>query len=388
MHKTYYPLILLCLLFSLAMTTSSCSDGNNDVSENKNNIDSSDDNSSDDGSTDQDDNQQEDDDFNNPLVTKNATTETINLFHYLQAHYGKDIISASMANVDWNTNECEWVYRHTGKYPAMAGFDFISIYNQEAKYKDISPLVDWHSQHGLITLMWHWNIPRTEGTSSNYGFYSLSHHNSSGTNQYSNITPDVVNDSTSWGYKYLVNDMKKVADVLLRLQEVGIPVLWRPLHEASGGWFWWGAADASSYKKLWRLMYQVFQEKGVKNTIWVWTSEINDKDWYPGDQYVDLIGRDKYNENNSLAIGDEYRTLVANYPTKMVTLSECGQLANIPSQWDAEAKWSWFMPWYDYDRTKDNSSASSSSHKWADIVWWQAALNQSNCITRDEINLN
>jgi len=39
----------------------------------------------------------------------------------------------------------------------------------------------------------------------------------------------------------LLNDIDTMARKLKQVQDAGVPVLFRPLHEAEGGWFWWGA---------------------------------------------------------------------------------------------------------------------------------------------------
>ena len=57
------------------------------------------------------------------------------------------------------------------------------------------------------------------------------------------------------GYDLLIRDIDAIAEQLKRLQDAGVPVLWRPLHEASGGWFWWGNAGAEAYKELYVLLY-------------------------------------------------------------------------------------------------------------------------------------
>ena len=93
------------------------------------------------------------------------------------------------------------------------------------------------------------------------------------------------------------SDLEKIVPYLQQLQRAGIPVLWRPLHEAAGKWFWWGNGTAENYRKLWHIMFDFFKQRGVNNLIWVWTSEKNDPDWYPGDEYVDIIGTDMYGQN-------------------------------------------------------------------------------------------
>lgn len=97
----------------------------------------------------------------------------------------------------------------------------------------------------------------------------------------------------TWENKVFTEDLKNAAAYLKLLRDADIPVLWRPFHEAAGGWFWWGK-DAASFKSLWIAMFNYFKTEGLDNLIWVWTTEGNDSDWYPGDQYVDIVGRDIY----------------------------------------------------------------------------------------------
>ena len=100
----------------------------------------------------------------------------------------------------------------------------------------------------------------------------------------------------TWENKVFTSDMAAVAGYLKLLKDAGIPVLWRPFHEAAGKWFWWGK-DAASHKAMWIAMFNYFKAQGLDNLIWVWTTETGDEDWYPGDQYVDIIGRDIYSKD-------------------------------------------------------------------------------------------
>ena len=45
--------------------------------------------------------------------------EAARLLDYLKSIYGKKTLSGTCANVNWNTNEAQWVYKHTGKWPAI-----------------------------------------------------------------------------------------------------------------------------------------------------------------------------------------------------------------------------------------------------------------------------
>lgn len=181
----------------------------------------------------------------------------------------------------------------------------------------------------------------------------------------------------TWENKVFTEDLKNAAAYLKLLRDADIPVLWRPFHEAAGGWFWWGK-DAASFKSLWIAMFNYFKTEGLDNLIWVWTTEGNDADWYPGDQYVDIVGRDVYNKETADCVS-EYTSIAENYGNKIVSLSECGTVGLISEQWASGARWSWFMPWYD----GTNEDGSPLVH--ADEAWWKDAMSQEFVVSREEL---
>ncbi len=181
----------------------------------------------------------------------------------------------------------------------------------------------------------------------------------------------------TWENKVFTEDLKNAAAYLKLLRDADIPVLWRPFHEAAGGWFWWGK-DAASFKSLWIAMFNYFKTEGLDNLIWVWTTEGNDADWYPGDQYVDIVGRDVYNKETADCVS-EYTSIAENYGNKIVSLSECGTVGLISEQWASGARWSWFMPWYD----GTNEDGSPVVH--ADEAWWKDTMSQEFVVSREEL---
>jgi len=181
----------------------------------------------------------------------------------------------------------------------------------------------------------------------------------------------------TWENKVFTEDLKNAAAYLKLLRDADIPVLWRPFHEAAGGWFWWGK-DAASFKSLWIAMFNYFKTEGLDNLIWVWTTEGNDADWYPGDQYVDIVGRDVYNKETADCVS-EYTSIAENYGNKIVSLSECGTVGLISEQWASGARWSWFMPWYD----GTNEDGSPVVH--ADEAWWKDAMSQEFVVSRADL---
>jgi mannan endo-1,4-beta-mannosidase len=140
--------------------------------------------------------------------------------------------------------------------------------------------------------------------------------------------------------------MDTIAALLLRLQAANVPVLWRPLHEAEGGWFWWGAQGPEACVALYKLMFDRFtNHHGLRNLIWVWNSAA--PAWYPGDAIVDILGIDSYPPiGDHGALSAQYKSLVAlGKDTKMVALPEVGNIPD-PAQLKLyHADWSYFVTW-------------------------------------------
>ena len=310
------------------------------------------------------------------------------LMDVLQTLYGNKIISGTTAYVDWNTKQAEQVNEWTGKYPAMNTYDFINIHaskdvNPEGwlDYSDISGVKKWASEGGLVSAMWHWQVKNNAGT----GY---------------TCTPGTADAETSFdASKILIEgtaentlakqQLSQVCGYLKKMKDAGIPVIWRPFHEAAGNttlysggtaWFWWGAQGADVYKHLWQWMYNyMVNERGLNNLIWVWTSQTKDGDWYPGNSYVDIIGRDIYGGQAAKQKSD-FDNLTASYPNMMIALSECGNIndanqSDISTVWETSAKWSWFSTWYD--------AAGNQLHNTQD--WWTNAFSQDYVITRAQM---
>jgi len=192
----------------------------------------------------------------------------------------------------------------------------------------------------------------------------------------------------------MMKDIDKVASTLKKLKQRKIPVLWRPLHEAGGRWFWWGL-DADACNELWRVMYDRFTNyHGLNNLIWVWTSAAewnkpysDGYKWYPGDEYVDIVGIDIYNNSSASNINSTcFKMLKQHSPDKLIALTECGNLATISQQWKAGAKWLYFAPWYDYERTNkpDSEAFKSTDHTHCNAVWWTEAFSNDYVLSRED----
>jgi mannan endo-1,4-beta-mannosidase len=304
-------------------------------------------------------------------VSANASTQAVNVYNFLKSSFGNKIISGTMAAHGTNITEATWVHTNTGKWPALTGFDFIDHTNLNQNWVNYSaPFTlgqDWWNNNGLVTISWHWRDPFTKSGSFNT----------------SETTFDVskVTDTSSAEYKAMIVDIDVIAGYLKQFKDANIPVLWRPLHEAEGGWFWWGAKGAEPFKALWKVMFdRLVNYHGLNNLIWVYTTSAsaNAATWYPGNDYVDVLGMDIYpgeNQHGSQYISfNKVREFTGG--KKLITLSECGSVPDPALMMEYGDTWSWFMPW-------NGDYTESTSHNGA--AWWQKFFSYEYVVTRDQM---
>ncbi len=288
----------------------------------------------------------------NVLCDSDATPETKSLFNYLCNGYGKQVLSGQVADDGLKSDEFKSIYDVTGEKPAILGLDMMDYTPSRnalgAKVSNAADVaIDFHKENGIIAFCWHWNAPGSyikSGTDEENGnprwwggFYTR------------NSTFDieaVMNGTDAEGKALLDKDIEGIAKQLNKLEEAGVPVLWRPLHEASGGWFWWGAKGAEPYKELYKYLYdQLTNKYGCHNLIWVWNGQ--NPNWYPGDEYVDIIGEDLYLDKHVYSASAAKFSEILEYSggKKMIALTENGVVFDIDNVIAAGTKWAWFNTW-------------------------------------------
>ena len=284
------------------------------------------------------------------LVNKNSTANTKKLYSFLKDSYGKYVITGQQCDGGINGNEFKAIKNLTGDYPALLGLDMMDYTPSRTALGTSSSAVDkaieFHKKGGIVTFCWHWNAPTeylnsTANSSDGWwgGFYTK--------NSKFDIAK-VMNGQDANGKKLLDRDIKAIAEQLKKLEKAGVPVIWRPLHEASGGWFWWGAQGPDAYKKLWKYLYkELTNTYGCNNLIWVYNGQ--SADWYPGDEYVDIVGEDIYPGNHVYDPQVSRFKQAINYgsKTKITALTENGCIFDIDSAVNINALWCWFMTWGD-----------------------------------------
>ncbi len=277
------------------------------------------------------------------LIDNAATSATKTLFDNLSSTkkigvmVGQQIAYLESDSYDRGCN----MYDITGEYPLISGGDFWYLtddklesgnwYDQKCDAQR-NWVKECYKEGVFTTFSWHFREPQ----------YGLSFY----TDDMTSATAKAAFKSILEGgeyHKYYKEKLDLIADFCLSLTDTSgnlIPIIFRPFHEMDGSFFWWGAdyMTAAEYIQNWQFMVKYLRDsKGVHNIIYAFspnnnfTTESEYLTYYPGDDYVDIVGFDSYEDYSK---GTSYRDKttsqlkiisdVAVARGKVAALTECG----------------------------------------------------------------
>lgn len=209
----------------------------------------------------------------------------------------------------------------TKKMPGIMGID-LACYGLALPRCDdstwsayICDIVDFVAEGGIITASAHWENP--SGYSNGYYDACRERLGKIDTMEgYEKAYTDLLTEGTELNTVFM-REIKAEARFLKALKDNGISIIWRPLHESNGNWFWFcttqnGKTVAAKYTvAIWHYIYKYFTEEcGLDNLVWCFSPNIsgNVDDnpggvmsttyLYPGDEYCDMVGVDWYTGAN------------------------------------------------------------------------------------------
>ncbi|MCM1334449.1 MAG: hypothetical protein NC084_09885 [Bacteroides sp.] len=322
-------------------------------------------------------------------VSKNASEKTKTVKKYLSDIYGNRVLTGQYCTTGTNT-EINAVYMDTGRYSAIRFGDlgiFTEYYEGSDKNNEdeIKAAAEWWKNGGLVGYSWYWYAPSEER--SHYYADLTDFKLSAAVSEADAATLDAESLATyeqtgriTRACYNLIRDIDTVAARLKLLAAEDVPVLFRPLPEAGNGWYWWGE-DAESYLWLYKLVFTRLNDyHGLTNLIWIWNGE--SYDYYPGDDYADLVGMDVYTDSDISSNGRMLDAIRYTIRTKPTAMTECGRVPNPDLLKRDNALWLFFALWRgDYIVDPDGFAVyDHTSHEELDY-----AYNNELYVTLDEL---
>ncbi|XP_014289366.1 mannan endo-1,4-beta-mannosidase [Halyomorpha halys] len=247
--------------------------------------------------------------------------------------------------IGFSLDQANRINQYTGKSPAVYGIDCSPGWLTAAAYHEADIIecmhpqaVEYANRGGFITVSHHLPNPQYAGNRNKDGDGAFKTNITN--TEFAAILQEGAPQRNRWW-----NMMEKIAKGLQGYKDRGITVLYRPLHEMNGDWFWWGALQDESqngerqrlYKLLWQDLFYFMQKKGLDNLLWVWSpdqSRAFKTNYYPGDNFVDIVGLDGYVDNPTQIQGyDEISRL-----GKPFAFAEVG-----PSTTNGQFDYDWFV---------------------------------------------
>lgn len=283
------------------------------------------------------------------LSNPDADEHTKGLYQFLCDIYGKYSLSGQFADKGRMSSELKQIEKATGKEFAVLGLDMMDYGSTNkangVQGRTVEYAYDWYNNAGgIVQFCWHWTSPGEYAINdSEHPWYSSFYADGSKIN-----LDKIMSGEDERGYELLMADIDNISQELKRLCDSGVPIIWRPLHEVGGGWFWWGNCKPESYKKLWITMYdKMTKEHNLTNLIWMWNGL--DPEWYPGDEYVDIISCDIYQGNHVYTSfsGTFAKAAACSTSGKLIALSENGCVMDPDLVMRDNARWLFWGTWAD-----------------------------------------
>ncbi len=322
--------------------------------------------------------------LSDPDASENAQA----LMAFLSENYGSKVITGQYVATDSNT-ELDLIFQQTGKYPAIR-FGDLQGYTENSTADEgttIQACLDWSAKGGIVGLIWHWDAPM--GISSVYAEetdFSLA--SAVTEEEVALLTQEEIDDLLAEGAiteecHMILHDIDSIAEALKPLCDADVPVLWRPLHEASGDWYWWGADGSAAYQWLWELLFnRMTQYHEIHNLIWIWNGQ--SESYLVDEELYDIASMDIYLSSEE-AYSSRYEQYVLlsrmTEGKKLLALSECSSVPDMNDMFRDNCIWSFFGLWYG-EYLMDEEGQYSEAYTSADALI--AIYNSEAAVTLEE----
>ena len=303
------------------------------------------------------------------LAATTAQAQSAKVLPYLQRISGSKTL-AGQHNKEPNAEPTKWtdyVYKTTGKYPALWSGDFLfQQENIDNRWKMIQEAERQYRQGAVVNIMWH-ACPPAAGEPCGWDPGLLNQLLTDA--QWQELTTDGTPLNKTWKSR-----MDDIAVYLQYLKDKQVEVLFRPLHEMNQGKFWWGGRPGpAGTARLYQITHDYLAKtKGLTNLVWVWDMQDMSRDfaaYNPGDKYWDVFAFDVYDKGYDKSWYDYILPIVGQKP---MAIGECEKLPT-PAVLASQPRWVFFMSWAELVQEKNSVEAL------------KALYNDPRVLTRDEL---
>jgi mannan endo-1,4-beta-mannosidase len=244
-----------------------------------------------------------------------------------------------------------YVQSVTGKTPGLWGGDFLYQQDDVNHRQDMTneAIKQWQAG-SLVALTFHTCKP-------SLGDYCSWDDVKCGTlseDEWNRLLTDGQDLNQNWKAR-----MDHIVPFLKQMIDAGVVPIFRIHHEMNKGWSWWGGSKEHS-PALFRLSRDYINDATAAGDKIVWNWNVQDEagtnfwDWYPGDDYVDILSLDIWEA--SAPTNDEYQNMLKLANGRPIALAEVGTLptTNLLSQ---QPHWAWFMVWAEYIQNQNSQDA-------------------------------
>ncbi len=328
-------------------------------------------------------------DISSVLCTDNAGLPAVGVMKYLTDIYGEKTITAQ--NVTPGTNaEIETLALETGRKPAMrCGEIALSLLsgeeNAERAEKELALGREWWENGGLVSYAWHWYSPDgSRAVKRVLTDFDLAKALDGvdvellAQSDERELETLLENDLATEDSIALLKDIDLISQKLKELLDKDMAVIWQPLPDSGMDDYWWNS-DGESYKKLWRLIFlRMTDMHDLNGLIWVWNG--SSAEFYPGDDYVDIIGQ-SFTEVTAQPYSGRFSALSAEN-SKALAVTSCIKLPKPDYMKRDNAMWLWCaIGSGDYIINTDGT-LSEQYNDWQSL---HDAYNSTVCVTLDEL---
>jgi mannan endo-1,4-beta-mannosidase len=311
------------------------------------------------------------------LVTPGASSEAAELFAFLHSISGMKTLTGQHDQPLFKSAFYQRVYELTGEYPAIKGMDFgfsepNTLDGINFRQDLVDEAIEYWKDGTIITLMWHAVPPNMDEPVT----FSQGVQSKLTDKEWNELLTADTELNRRWQ-----SQVDIIAFFLKQLRDAHVPIIWRPYHEMNGNWFWWGGRSGDmGYRKLYTMLFdRLVNYHKINNLIWVFNANEISGDWmkpyadfYPGQEYVDILATDVYRNNFQIS---DYDQLLALGEGKLIALGEVGKMPTAETLLQ-QPKWVWFMTWVD---------RALYSNTYEEL---KALYKAENTLTRKEIGSN